>query len=144
MTCEFIDNRRAEVNARAMTADNKTIVQKALAGLVANGDVDALGRLLTDDFVHHKPDSRLSTKTEWLAEVRAALVHIAGMEVDIQHLLADGDYVVMYSRRRLPGRGAGIAVVDVWRFDDGLIAEAWEVIEQPAQVEGNLRWWEAA
>jgi len=125
-----------------MTTDNKSIVQQALAGLIATGDVEALAPVLADDFVHHKPDSTSSGKAEWLGEVRAALPHIAGMEVDVQHLLADGDHVVMYSRRRLPGSGVAIAVVDIWRFADGLIAEAWELIEPLADVAANLAWWE--
>jgi predicted SnoaL-like aldol condensation-catalyzing enzyme len=127
-----------------MTTDNRSIVQQALTALVATGDVDALAPLLGDDFVHHRPDSTSKTKAEWLAAVRAALVPLAGMQVEIQHVLADDDHVVMYSRRWLPGAEPGIAVVDIWRFDDGLIAEAWEIIEPVAQAATNLTWWESA
>ncbi|WP_327586113.1 nuclear transport factor 2 family protein [Nonomuraea sp. NBC_00507] len=127
-----------------MTADNKSIVQRALTALVATSDVDALAPLLSDDFVHHRPDSTSKTKAEWLAAVRAALVPLAGMQVEIQHVLADGDHVAMYSRRWLPGAEPGIAVVDIWRVDDGLIAEAWEIIEPVAQAATNLTWWESA
>ncbi|MET7329787.1 nuclear transport factor 2 family protein [Nonomuraea sp. NPDC005650] len=125
-----------------MTTENKSIVQRALAGLVETGDVAALEPLLREDFVHHRPDSTSSTKAEWLAAVGAALVPLAGMRVEVQHVLADGDHVVMYSRRRLPGAGPEIAVVDIWRLDDGLIAEAWEIIEPVAQATANLTWWE--
>jgi hypothetical protein len=37
--------------------------------------------------------------------------------------------------------GPEIAVVDIWRIDDGLIAEAWEIIESVAQAAANLAWW---
>ncbi|WP_327001103.1 nuclear transport factor 2 family protein [Dactylosporangium sp. NBC_01737] len=124
--------------------DNKAIVQRALAELLSTGDVDALAPFLTDDFVHHRPGAITSTRTEWLAAVRAALVPLAGMQVEIHQLLADADHVVMYSLRRLPGAGPQIAVVDIWRLDDGLIAEAWEIIEPLAQVSANLSWWETA
>lgn len=144
MKSEFIDNPGSRGNTACMTTDNKDIVQQALAGLIETGDVDALGSLLSDTFVHHRPDSTSSTKTEWLAAVRAALPHLAGMQVEIQHVLADGDHVVMYSRRRLPDAGPEIAVVDIWRLDDGLIAEAWEIIEPVADVAANLLWWEPA
>ncbi|GAA3221418.1 nuclear transport factor 2 family protein [Nonomuraea helvata] len=127
-----------------MTAENKSIVQRALTELVRTGDVEALAPLLSDDFVHHRPDSTSSTKAEWLAAVRAALVPLAGMRVEIQHVLADGDHVVMHSRRRLPGEEPGIAVVDIWRLDDGLIAEGWEIIEPVAQAAAHLVWWESA
>ncbi|MGW0762220.1 hypothetical protein ACWD1Y_38070 [Streptomyces sp. NPDC002814] len=50
----------------------------------------------------------------------------------------------MYSPRWIPGAGPGIAVVDILRFDDGLIAEEWEIIEGVSQVAVNLAWWESA
>lgn len=143
MKSEFIDNRAGGGNTAAMTAANKRIVQSALARLIETGDVAALEGLLEDDFVHHRSDSTSSTKAEWLTAVRASLEGIAGMQVEIHHVLADGDHVVMYSRRWLPG-GPEIAVVDIWRMNDGRIAEAWEIIEPTAQAAANLVWWEPA
>lgn len=127
-----------------MTTDNKNVVQRALAELVQSGSTDALAPLLSDDFVHHRPDSTSSTKAEWLSAVNAALTPLADMRVEVHHLLADGDHVVMHSRRRLPGSGPEIAVVDIWRLDDGLIAEGWEIIEPVDQAATNLTWWEPA
>ncbi|WBB58133.1 nuclear transport factor 2 family protein [Streptomyces sp. WMMC500] len=125
-----------------MSADNKTLVQRALAGLIETGGVDGLAPLLSDDFVHHRPDATTSSKAEWLAAVEAALTPLAGMRVEIGHLLADGDHVVMHSRRWLPGGGPEIAVVDIWRVEDGLIAEGWEIIEPVARAAAHLTWWE--
>ena len=125
-----------------MTTDNKSIVERALAQLIGTGDVDALESLLSDDFVHHRPDSTSATKAEWLAAVRA--VPIADLRVEVHHVLADGDHVVMHSRRWLPDAGPGIAGVDIWRFDHGLIAEGWEIIEPVAQAAANMVWWEPA
>lgn len=125
-----------------MTTQNKRIVERALAELIGTGDVDALEPLLSDDFVHHRPDSTSSTKAEWLAAVRA--VPIADLRVEVHHVLADGDHVVMHSRRWLPGAGPGIAGVDIWRLDDGLIAEGWEIIEPAAEAAAHVVWWKAA
>lgn len=141
MTSEFIDNRSGRRNTASMTTANKTIVQRALAGLIETGDVDALARFLRDDFVHHRPGSTTSTKQGWLAAVRTALVPLAGMQVEIHQVLADGDRVVVHSRRWLPDGGPEIVVVDIWRLDDGLIAEGWEIIEPVAQVAVNQVWW---
>ncbi|WP_326556836.1 nuclear transport factor 2 family protein [Micromonospora sp. NBC_01796] len=127
-----------------MTTENKTIVQRALAGLIETGNVDTLASFLSDDFVHHRPDSTASTRAQWLTAVRAALGPTAGMQVEILHLLADGDHVVVHSRRRLPDSGPEIVVVDVMRIADGLIAEIWEIIEPVAHAAANLVWWESA
>lgn len=127
-----------------MTTENKGIVQMALAGLIETGDVDALATYLRDDFLHHRPDSTASTKDEWLAAVRAALPRIAGMRVDVLHLLAEGDHVMMHSRRRLPDAGPEIVVVDIWQVHDGLITEGWEIIEPVAEAAAHLAWWDSA
>ncbi|WP_406065267.1 nuclear transport factor 2 family protein [Micromonospora sp. NBC_00860] len=126
-----------------MTTENKSIVGRALAGLVDTGDVDTLASFLSEDFIHHRSDSTTSTRTQWLAAVRAALGPTAGMRVDVLHLLADGDHVVVHSRRRLPDAGPEIVVVDVLRIADGLIAEGWEVIEPAARAAVNDAWWDA-
>ncbi|MDX3246149.1 hypothetical protein [Streptomyces sp. ME18-1-4] len=73
MKSDFIDNRYDHGNTASMTTDNKNIVGQALAELIETGSVDALEPLLSDDFVHHRPDSTSSTKSEWLAAVHAAL-----------------------------------------------------------------------
>lgn len=127
-----------------MTIENKAIVQRALAGLIETGDVDTLATFLSDDFLHHRPDSTTSTKAQWLAAVRDALLATAGMQVEILHLLADDDHVVVHSRRQLPDAGPEIVVADIWRIDGGLIAEGWELIEPVAQAATHLVWWESA
>ena len=125
-----------------MTMENKHIVQRALGELLGPGGVDALEPLLSDDFVHHRPDATSSTKAEWLAAIGAALVPLTGMQVEIQHVLSDGDHVVMHTRRRLPDAGPEVTVIDILRVDDGLIAEAWEIIEPTTQATANLSWWD--
>ncbi|MFY1594093.1 nuclear transport factor 2 family protein [Micromonospora sp. WMMD737] len=127
-----------------MTKKNKSIVQRALAGLIETGDVDTLASFLSEEFVHHRPDSTTATRTQWLAAVRAALGPTAGMRVEVLHLLADGDHVVVHSRRRLPDAGPEIVAVDVLRVADGLIAEVWEIIEPVAHAAANASWWEPA
>ena len=128
------------MTTESTTTDNRTIVGQAFAGLVESGDVASVERVLSDAFVHHRPDSTSSTKPEWLASMRASLEHIAGMQVEVLHVLADGDHVVMHSRRRLPS-GPEITVVDIMRFEDGLIAEAWETIEPTSEAASHLTWW---
>ncbi len=124
-----------------MTTENISVVQRALSSLIESGDAGTLAALLRDDFLHHRPDST-ATGPEWLAAVRAALGPTAGMRVEIVHLLAAGDHVVVHSRRRLPGAGPQIVVVDVIRLDGGLIAEVWEIIEPVAGAAANATWWE--
>ncbi|MFD7312270.1 nuclear transport factor 2 family protein [Promicromonospora sp. NPDC059942] len=134
------DTTAQDMATPSATADNTSIVTAAFAALTETGDTDAVARVLTDDFVHHRPDGTARTRAEWLAAVRGSLEHIAGMEVTVLHLLADGDHVLLHSRRRLPA-GPEITVVDIMRFEDGRIAEAWELIEPTAEAQAHLTWW---
>ncbi|NYI76564.1 nuclear transport factor 2 family protein [Nocardioides panzhihuensis] len=122
--------------------DAVTTFTAAFAGLVATGDTGPVEQLLAPGFRHHRPDATSSTKDQWLSAVRGSLERIAGMEVEVKHVLASGDHVVMHRRRRLPG-GPEITVVDICRFEDELIAEVWEIIEPAAEAAAHLSWWDA-
>jgi len=124
-----------------MTTENKRIVQQALAGLMEPGGVDALAASLSDNFRHHRPDATVKNKSEWLAAVRDALGPTVGMQIEVLHLLSEGDHVMVHSRRRLPDMGPEVVVVDILRIQDGLVAEIWEVIEPASQAAANLTWW---
>jgi predicted SnoaL-like aldol condensation-catalyzing enzyme len=50
----------------------------------------------------------------------------------------------MVSRRWLDGGGPGITGVDVWRLEDGLVVEGWEVIEPVGDATANFTWWQPA
>ncbi|WP_328323299.1 nuclear transport factor 2 family protein [Kribbella sp. NBC_00382] len=125
-----------------MTTQHKQLVQQALAQLIGDGGVEALEPLLTNDFRHHRPDGLTRTKTEWLTDVGNALTPLAGMEVEVVHLLSDGDHVILHTHRHLPNGGPAIAVVDIIRITNNQITEAWEVIEPLADVNSHLAWWE--
>lgn len=138
MKSHFIDDLHAEENTPSMNTDNKSIVQNALSELITTGDVSALARFLSDDFVHHRPESQRN-KAEWLAAVQA--VPLAELRVEVQHVLAEGAYVVMTSRRWLAGGGPGVFGVDIWRLEDGLIVEGWETLEPVAEAVTHMEWW---
>lgn len=121
-----------------MVTDNRQIIQGALAKLIETGDASALEPFLHADFLHHRPDST-SNKAQWLAAVRA--VPLADLRVDIRHLLADGAYVVMHSRRSLATGGPEVVGVDIWRVENGLIAEGWEILEPIGEAADHFVWW---
>jgi predicted SnoaL-like aldol condensation-catalyzing enzyme len=121
-----------------MTTDNKHIVEQALSELIRTGDLAALEALLHVDFVHHRPDATRN-KAQWLQAVRA--LPLGELRIQIHHFLADGDFVVMHSTRRLQRGGPDITGVDIWRVEGGLIVEGWETLESQAYAAHNMQWW---
>ncbi|CAG6392866.1 ester cyclase [Streptomyces cocklensis] len=113
-----------------MTTDTKDLVLTCLE-FYGKGDLEAVATLLREDYVDHGLPFGTATKADWIAKARE--LPLAGMRVDIRRLVAEGDYVTMFSRRWLPvgegGVALDIAVADVFRLEGGLIAERWEVVE---------------
>jgi predicted SnoaL-like aldol condensation-catalyzing enzyme len=110
-----------------MNADKKRIVETAIGELFGEGGVDAVAPFLHEDFVDHGPGIVAANRADWIAAVRQ--LPVADMKIEVHRVLADGDQVVMLSRRWLPWAGHWIAAADFYRFEDGLIAEHGEVFQ---------------
>ncbi|TDC14926.1 nuclear transport factor 2 family protein [Kribbella albertanoniae] len=125
-----------------MTTENEQLVQQTMAQLIGDGGVAAVEHLVSEDFRHYRPEGLVRTKSEWLADISRSLLSLEGMQVEILHLLSDGDYVVIHTRRRLPDGKPGIVVVDILRIADGQFTEVWELVEPVASAQAHLTWWE--
>ncbi|GIF16473.1 putative SnoaL-like aldol condensation-catalyzing enzyme [Actinoplanes teichomyceticus] len=103
-------------------------------GRFAAGDTGVLKEILREDFVNHDPDSPRG-RDEWIEFTRTGPVATATLE--LKRVIADDEFVVAHLRLTPQDGGAGEAVVDVWRFDQGRIVEHWDVsqpITGPDQV----------
>lgn len=91
-------------------------------------DADAVDRYLAPDYIQH--NQWVDTGTEPL---KAFLRQVRGQTPDAVHdikrCFADGDHVIVhYHVRRQPG-DPGFAVIDIFRVENGLIAEHWDVVQ---------------
>jgi predicted SnoaL-like aldol condensation-catalyzing enzyme len=123
---DTITNTNTNTSADALT-DNKQLILDCLARYGEGDHLDAVAPLLRDDYTDHGLPFQTSTKAAWIAVARE--LPLADMRIDIRRLMSEGDYVMMYSRRSLPDGALDIAVADVFRVEDGLIAERWEIVE---------------
>jgi predicted SnoaL-like aldol condensation-catalyzing enzyme len=57
--------------------------------------------------------------------------------VDTKRIIAEGDYVVLHSHTtRKPG-DRGMAVVDIFRLENGKIVEHWDVVQEVPEKSAN-------
>ncbi|WP_326637567.1 nuclear transport factor 2 family protein [Nonomuraea fuscirosea] len=92
----------------------------------ANGNVDILRTLLREDFIEHSPGNP-SGRDAFVGFIAHA--PLASARLELKRVIADGPYVVLHYLMALPGDERGTAVVDIWRLEDGLIAEHWDVVQ---------------
>ncbi|MGW2692663.1 nuclear transport factor 2 family protein [Streptomyces sp. NPDC001296] len=121
---------------RTQTERNKAVVLEFLTTAFSSKDFTALDRYLHPDYIQHNP---------FIPPAKAGLRgFIAGLPDATRYepgaIIAEGDLVMVH------GRYSGAAEtplvgIDIFRFEDGLVAEHWDVLqdEVPASdtVAGN-------
>lgn len=101
---------------------------------IARRDFDTIRKLGRADYIQHNPD--FEDGLEGLIRTIKASTHPpATAPLQFIRVIAEGDYVM--TLRRMPPRGekaslpgAEMANVDIFRMQDGLIAEHWDYQEQ--------------
>jgi predicted SnoaL-like aldol condensation-catalyzing enzyme len=113
---------------------NKKLVADFYQQLFGDKDLSAIDKYLKDDYIQHNPaaaDGALSLKkvlTGWFEGAPKE-------KIDIQHIGADGDFVYIHLRS---SRGTKvISVIDIFRIENGKIAEHWDVIQEVPDKSAN-------
>ena len=60
-----------------------------------------------------------------------------GLHLDIKRLIAEGDLVVTHSHMTRHEGDRGMAVVDIFRLEDGKIVEHWDVLQEIPETAAN-------
>jgi predicted SnoaL-like aldol condensation-catalyzing enzyme len=105
--------------------ENKQTVQRLFDAFRA-GDVQAFDDLIAADYLQHNPQV-----PHGLQPVKDYFGSIGPVELDVHHVLADGDLVAAHVHYKT----FGMAAVDIWRFGaDGKIVEHWDVLQEIPEV----------
>lgn len=109
-----------------MTGNNKGAAI-AFLELASSGKVnDAYSKFVDPGFKHHNPffeGSAESLKTGMEENARQNPNKV----LEVKRAIAEGDFVAVHSHvRQKPGEPGG-AVVHIFRFEDGRIAELWDL-----------------
>jgi predicted SnoaL-like aldol condensation-catalyzing enzyme len=113
---------------------NKNLVADFYQQLFGDKDLSAIDKYLKNDYIQHNPaaaDGALALKqvlTEWFKDAPKE-------KIDIHHLGADGDFVYIHLRSV---RGTKVlSVIDIFRIENGKIAEHWDVIQEVPEKSAN-------
>jgi predicted SnoaL-like aldol condensation-catalyzing enzyme len=109
-------------DSAANEAANKALVIKVLTELFVDQDASALDRYYTDSLIQHNP--RIPDGTDVLrARVMGHTTHQTGV------ITADGDIMTVHGRYEGLGPKPMVGV-DIYRVEDGRIAEHWDVLQE--------------
>jgi predicted SnoaL-like aldol condensation-catalyzing enzyme len=112
----------------ALEQANLDLVLAMFAQVLNPMDPSAVDRFIAEDYVQHSQLAEpgreaLKRFLDVIREQTPAAVH------DVKRAFVDGDHVIVhYHVRRWPD-DKGWAVIDIFRVENGLIAEHWDVLQ---------------
>lgn len=123
-----LDNK-AIVKQYQFTQANKALVLKAYQELFGDHDLTALDRYWAANYIQHNP-----TMTDGRDSVRQLLekmgiTHWPKQKVDFKRVIAEGDLVMTEVVQPKTENSPEVAIVDMFRVENGKIAEHWDVIQ---------------
>ena len=117
-----------------MLSLNKKMVAEFYQEFFGDKNIAALDKYLAPNYIQHNPG--LPDGREALRQ--GATVWFKGApktKIDIQHLSADGDLVYIHTKSKMGDKTN--SVIDIFRIEDGKIAEHWDVIQEVPEKSPN-------
>ncbi|MFY0647651.1 nuclear transport factor 2 family protein [Sulfitobacter geojensis] len=124
------------LTATADSAENKAFVLEALENTLLAGDVEAVDQYFATDIIQH--NEMFANGIEAQKDVVAFLSGSSDFSAEYIRVIADDDIVAVHARYEGFGPDPVIGF-DVFRVEDGKIAEHWDnlIAEQPLNPSGR-------
>jgi predicted SnoaL-like aldol condensation-catalyzing enzyme len=123
----------SEIDHNADTEANKALVLEFTKQVLQEGNSDALDRFVAPNLVQHAADigDGRDGLADWLKSEESGRYEM------LFNLVGQGDFVMTYGKRHISGKD--VAVFDVYRVANGMIAEHWMNPEEigPRENWGN-------
>ena len=113
---------------------NKKLVADMYQEVFGDKNIDALDKYLLPNYIQHNPsaaDGRQALKDllkVWFKDAPKT-------KIDIQHIGADGDFVYLHTRSKMGDKV--YSIIDIFRIENGKIAEHWDVHEAVPEKSAN-------
>ncbi|AON53730.1 nuclear transport factor 2 family protein [Herbaspirillum seropedicae] len=112
---------------------NKAIVRDFFQKVFIEHEVDAGLLNFRPDYIQHNP-----MVPTGLEAVRAAFKQgIQSVSTEIKRIIAEGDLVVVHHHFKFNPNHLGAAVIDIFRIENGKIAEHWDVMTPVPEKPNN-------
>nr|WP_294947528.1 ester cyclase [uncultured Mucilaginibacter sp.] len=132
------DNAKATADSLSRQATqlslNKKMVAEFYQEFFGDKNISALDKYLADNYIQHNPV--LPDGKEALRQ--GATLWFKGApktKIDIQHLSADGNLVYIHTKSKMGDKVS--SVIDIFRIENGKIAEHWDVIQDVPEKSAN-------
>src|SRR5246500_3555893 len=114
--------------AHTTPAENKTLLLKAFDTLFNQRDYEKAAQFWAEDYIQHS--AHIAPGRDGLFDLIRSLP--PELSYENQLVVAEGDYVIAHGRFSNNGRPAAWIAADIVRFENGLLKEHWDVLQDEA------------
>lgn len=111
-----------------MEEKNKEVIRKFYQEFFNDHIVESADKYVREDYIQHNPgvdQGRESLKSAFADK----FVSDPDFRLNIQMLIAEKDMVAVYLKNVDPQGNTKCRVVDIYRLEDGMLAEHWDVLQ---------------
>lgn len=111
-----------------MEEKNKEVIRKFYQEFFNDHIVGSADKYVREDYIQHNPgvdQGRESLKSAFADK----FVSDPDFRLNIQMLIAEKDLVAVYLKNVDPQGNTKCRVVDIYRLEDGMLAEHWDVLQ---------------
>ncbi|MBC2777810.1 nuclear transport factor 2 family protein [Parasphingopyxis marina] len=127
----------ADADFNAETEANRTIIEQFARLFWVDRNVrEAFMTYVHPDYIQHNPiaaDGRDNAITALSGFFEA----VPTLNYEIHRIIVDGNLAAVHTRMRMNEDDRGSAVVDIFRIENGLIVEHWDVIQAVPEESAN-------
>ncbi len=121
-------------NEKETEEANKKMVAEFYQALFGDKNIDMIDKYIAEDYIQHNPilpDGRKPLK-DWVTNI---FKDAPKEQVDIHHLSADSNLVYIHTRAKFGNKI--YSVIDIFRVEDGIIHEHWDVMQEVPEKSAN-------
>jgi predicted SnoaL-like aldol condensation-catalyzing enzyme len=124
---------KTKMASETIESKNKALVLEAFDALFNKRDYAGAERFWSPNYIQHS--AHIPPGRDGLFALVRSVPET--MRYENQLIVAEGDYVIAYGRFTGMGRSAAWIAADILRFEDGVFAEHWDVLQDEAKREAS-------
>lgn len=111
-----------------MEQKNKEVIKKFYQEFFNDHIVESADKYVREDYVQHNPGVEQGREGLKTAFAQKFIEH-PEFALDIKMLIAEENMVAVYLKNVDPQGNTRCRVVDIYRLEDGMLAEHWDVLQ---------------